>query len=213
MDSFVYKQNAGLFGTAWPLVSAAGVEVGLNVGKIDIQQSETLSTVYQRDYLLFSCHTAKFFGGEEVSHCVAQMRKGEDAGAGRHGFFKRFQVVVETGVRIQRRNFLNDEAKSFTSFFPRLIVTGVVIRKDYYFITGFQIESIGDPIVGLAGVTRDKNLLRGHFQVFGQLFACMFFNLSHLCPVARYRFTIEALSVIVNGLKNRRRGGAEIGSI
>ena len=48
MRALVDEQHAALARAARPLVGAATVEVGLDVGQVDVEQAETLRAVEQR---------------------------------------------------------------------------------------------------------------------------------------------------------------------
>ena len=150
---------------------AAGVEVGRDVGQVDVKQTEGLGAVHQRQNAALAGQGAQLLGGKQVADRARQVRKGQHLGSRGDRLGVGGDVVLHTRMRVYLRDGDDREAEALGLLSPRHQVAGMVVGKDDHLVAGLEIEATRDHVVGFAGVARDDDLFRRDPQEGGERLA------------------------------------------
>src|SRR2546425_9369134 len=123
-------------------MSAAGIEVRLNVAEVHLEQPERLCAVEHREDAVIAGHSTQLLCRHEVADRIGQMCEGHDLCPRREGTRKGVDVVLGSGVRVLLLDHSYREAEAFGFFSPRLVVARVVVAENYDLVTGLQIEPV-----------------------------------------------------------------------
>src|SRR5688572_6208727 len=77
---------------------------------------------------------------------------------------RRFHEKLWSGVWIWLSDDRDGVSKALRLLHPRIVVAGMVVRKDHDFVAGFEVEAAGDDIVRFARVAGNDDLLRSHTE-------------------------------------------------
>ena len=156
---------------------------------------------------------AQLAHGEEVACCVGEVGEGDHPRARRDGLPERLHIVVGPGVRARRLDLAHRVAEALPLGLPGEVVAGVVVAHDHDFVALPQLQAGRHPVVGLAGVAGDQDLLGGDAQEFGQAVARGLLHAVHFAAEARHRLAVHALRVVIHGLQGARGRRAQVGRV
>jgi len=129
------------------------------------------------------------------------------------GALERLEVGIESRVRVDLLDLADAVAEALAPGLPGLIVGGVVVREDQHLVARAEVEATRDPVVGLAGVTGEKDLLGGGSQVAGDQLASLLPGLEHLASVGGEWLAVQPFLVRSKRLQDAGRCGAKVGGI
>ncbi len=93
---------------------------------------------------------------------------------------------------------------------PRSIVARMVVGEYEDLVAGPQVESARDPVVRLARVAGDEDLVRADAQVRRQELPGSLLPPPDLAAVAGDGLPVQALGELPHGIEDEGRGGAEV---
>ena len=189
---------------------AAAVEVGLDVAQVDVEQSERLRAVDERQDAAVARELADLFRGEHVADRAGEVREPDHFRVRRDRACERVDVVLRAWMRIRRRNLLHGEAEALRLLLPRRVVARVVVGGDDHFVAGFQIDAVRHEVVRLARVARDHDLFRRHAQELREQLPRVLAPLAELHAIVERGIAIHVLRRVVQRVEHGRGRGTQV---
>ncbi len=156
---------------------------------------------------------AQFANREEIPRGVGQVGEGDHPCTRCDRLPERPHVVVGPGMRAQRLDFAHGVSETPALGLPRQVVAGMVVAHDHDFVALAQLQAGRHPVVGLAGVARDEDLLRRDPEELGQAVAGGLLHAVHLAAEAGHRLAVHALGVVVDRPQGARGRRAQVGRV
>ena len=149
---------------------AAGVEVGIHLAQVDVEQAERLRAVDEGQDAALPGEATQLSRGEEVADRAREVGEGQHLRLRGQGLREGVDVVLRSRVRAHGGDDVDRVPVAPRLLLPGDVVARMVVREEEDLVAGFQVEPARDQVVGLAGVPGDDDLLRGDAQELGQGF-------------------------------------------
>ena len=151
---------------------AAGVEVGLDVGEVDVEQAEALRAVDQRqDAALARAARHSSLAGIRSPTVLDRCVKRQHLRPRRDRLGEGVDVVVLPGMRVLLRDVDDREPEALGLLPPGGEVARMVVGMDDDLVAGLEVEAVRDEVVRLAGVAGDDDLVGRDAQELGERLA------------------------------------------
>ncbi len=141
------------------------------------------------------------------------MGEGQDARAGRKCVGKKLDKLPGIGRTRGRGDALDVQAKPRGPHIPGHVVRGMVLVPEDHLVARLERQAVVDRIVRLAGVANERNFVRRHSQMVGDLAARRFELLRELGPVLKRAVGVDIARPFGHLIGNDPRRGAQVGCV